>query len=248
MSIIKNLLLTTALVSTASITNAASITNGDFSDGSLGWLDGDRNGNFISMHGIYNISSDFSGGTWNKTVDFYHGDFSIDEGGTGDKLAQLNIGTVNNGDILSFDTAVEGYFFDQFLSPVFDIMSKEEVGAMFRGSSLRVVIDTDDAGIEKTYANIDSIIGNPWRNSGPDYNFIDAFETSIDLSALAGKDAALIFVLDFGKNTSPYSNMRMEGQISFDLDNVRITNPVPVPAAAWLFGSALLGLGFVRKK
>ena len=245
---IKNLLLTTALVSTASITNAASITNGDFSDGSLGWLDGDRNETFISMHGIYDIRSDFSGGTWNKTVDFYHGDFSIDQGGTGDKLAQVNIGTVNNSDILSFDTEVEGYFFDQFLSPVFDIMPKEEVGAMFSGSSLRVLVYTDDAEIEKTYANIDSIIGDPWRNSGPDYNFRDAFETSIDLSTLAGKDADLVFYLDFGKNISPYSNMRMEGQISFDLDNVRITNPVPVPAAAWLFGSALAGLGVLRRR
>ena len=152
------------------------------------------------MHGMYSMTSDFSGGTWNKTVDFYHGDFSIDEGGTSEKLAQANIGIINDGDILSFDTKVEGYFFDSFLSPVFDIMSKEEVGAMFSGSSLRVLLqDTDGAEIGQTYANIDSIIGDPWRNWGPDYNFVNAFETSIDLSALAGKDADLVFYLDFLK-------------------------------------------------
>ena len=35
---------------------------------------------------------------------------------------------------------------------------------------------------------------------------------------------------------------------SFELDNL-VLNPVPVPAAAWLFGSALLGFfGFSRRK
>ncbi|MEE3240970.1 MAG: VPLPA-CTERM sorting domain-containing protein [Pseudomonadota bacterium] len=248
MSFIKKLLLTTALISTASITNAASITNGDFSGGSIGWSGGNVDETFISMHGIYKVKSDFSGGTWNKTVDFYHGDFSIDFGGTDDNLVQTSIGVVNNGDILSFDTSVNGYFFDHFLTPIFDVMPKEEVGAMFSGSKLNVVVTTDGPSIGKTYADIEEIISDPWRNWGPDYNFSEAFETSIDLSALAGREAQLAFYFDFGKSVSPYSNMRMEGEISFDLDNVRITNPVPVPAAAWLFGSALLGLGFVRKK
>ena len=33
-----------------------------------------------------------------------------------------------------------------------------------------------------------------------------------------------------------------------ELGNLVITNPVPIPAAAWLFGSALVGLAVVKRR
>lgn len=36
--------------------------------------------------------------------------------------------------------------------------------------------------------------------------------------------------------------------VPHDYDNIRILTAVPVPAAVWLFGSALLGLGVVKRK
>jgi len=49
--------------------------------------------------------------------------------------------------------------------------------------------------------------------------------------------------LNFGKYT--VSDILTGESISFQIG----VNPIPVPAAAWLFGSALLGFfGFSRKK
>jgi hypothetical protein len=38
------------------------------------------------------------------------------------------------------------------------------------------------------------------------------------------------------------------GNASAGLDNIVVSNVVPIPAAVWLFGSALAGLGWLRRK
>lgn len=53
-------------------------------------------------------------------------------------------------------------------------------------------------------------------------------------------------------DTSPASssgqeNLSGDALGGFDVDAVRVS-PVPIPAAAWLFGSSLLGLGVVKRK
>lgn len=65
---------------------------------------------------------------------------------------------------------------------------------------------------------------------------------NIDVGLLIGLDS---FTFDNLIDSSIYLGADFDGVaiISYEF-----MSPVPVPAAAWLFGSALIGLGFLKKR
>ena len=77
---------------------------------------------------------------------------------------------------------------------------------------------------------------------------------SFNLSEFAGQNGLLLFTfnVDGLETEAEYYVDHIEELTSFtllsQLDNVVITNEVPIPAAAWLFGSALAGLSVVRRR
>jgi hypothetical protein len=64
-----------------------------------------------------------------------------------------------------------------------------------------------------------------------------------------------------GNQTSQYTNvylnvsgvtfdsvMMTSSNYAFEVDNVTVGNPVPIPTAAWLLGSGLMGLVGIRRR
>ena len=73
----------------------------------------------------------------------------------------------------------------------------------------------------------------------------DFLDGVVDLTPLTGQDAQLSFILQ-ASTSGFYEVLFLDMYI--DSYGIYNTNPVPVPAAAWLFGSALAGLGVIRRK
>ncbi len=69
------------------------------------------------------------------------------------------------------------------------------------------------------------------------YNANNSRSNLLDLSNNQGL-AVITNALEFGTTSSMIGGTRLTGSVS----------AVPVPAAAWLFGSAIMGLGLVRRK
>jgi hypothetical protein len=65
---------------------------------------------------------------------------------------------------------------------------------------------------------------------------------SLSLTGLGGPFDT-VRIVDTTKSTHPNS----PSKDGWDLDGVRVT-PVPLPAAAWLFGSALVGVGIIGRR
>jgi len=84
---------------------------------------------------------------------------------------------------------------------------------------------------------------------GPQFPASPTAWQTLNFTGIAGPDTSGGITLQLNAACAPVA-----GRISdFDVDNVRIfadveVAPVPVPAAAWLFGSALLGLGGVARR
>ena len=115
---------------------------------------------------------------------------------------------------------------------------------IFSGSTssyTSVVIAPYDTGGIRDYSidvgELGLVSGNYWVGFSPngiDGNIHWSLGTGDSLSALNQS----------GSWTTPYPG----GAMVFRIDGQFDTSEVPVPAAAWLFGSALAGLGVLRKK
>ena len=86
---------------------------------------------------------------------------------------------------------------------------------------------------------LDDII--PWEA-----DMIDFLDGVVDLTPLTGQDAQLSFILQ--ADTSGFYDEVLFIDMFVDSYSISNLNAVPVPAAAWLFGSALLGMRIVRRK
>ena len=69
------------------------------------------------------------------------------------------------------------------------------------------------------------------------YNANNSRTNLLDLSNNQGL-AVITNALEYGTSSSMIGGTRLTGSVS----------AIPVPAAAWLFGSAIMGLGLVRRK
>jgi len=58
---------------------------------------------------------------------------------------------------------------------------------------------------------------------------------------------SLLTQVDITSPTSALAGVNLVGN-TFSATGLATANPIPVPAAAWLFGSALVALGAVRRK
>ncbi len=104
-----------------------------------------------------------------------------------------------------------------------------------------------DTTFDNSLGTVGSAAGRDFSvtSASADYNIT---ATYIDAIGVAGNaavgDIYRYLFIDFGQTA-------YTGTLGFlqDTDNLRDISPVPVPAAAWLFGSALLGFfGFSRRK
>ena len=75
---------------------------------------------------------------------------------------------------------------------------------------------------------------------------IDSLDGTVDLTPLTGQDAQLSFILQ--ADTSGFYDEVLFINMGIDSYSISNTNAVPAPAAALLFGSALAGLGVIRRK
>ena len=104
----------------------------------------------------------------------------------------------------------------------------------------------------KSYGNPDSVDSVSIVGAGSLTGQL--FATSLGSSSIIDGDGNYIqtYSFDLGQTLAPHRmftiNYTTLGENrSYDAFGI-VTNPVPVPAAAWLFGSALLGLAGLRRK
>jgi hypothetical protein len=150
----------------------------------------------------------------------------FDGNGPGTISLAQDVGLISSGDVLTFDYRA-GWDLATFSAP-------EDMDRLFE-----VSIETFGGGSTiDTFSILTAAIGTDTlsganSDTGP-------LSASIDLSAYAGLDARISFQWTIPNDLS--------GPANAQLDNVAI-NPVPVPAAIWLFASGIIGLlGFSKRK
>lgn len=114
----------------------------------------------------------------------------------------------------------------------FDLKGTASAGGVF---FVEFFNELDGGGVGPG-SGILSVIANP-NASWTTYNF----------STVAGPDTSGGVTLQFNSTCGADANCVAD----FSIDNVSISadvNPVPVPAAAWLFGSAVIGLAGLKRK
>jgi hypothetical protein len=274
MSIIKNLLLTTALISTASITNAASITNGDFSDGSFGWSTPST-----VTSGTYSTTSS-SITPWEENsayiIELQFNPFPFQGDGStviNESLSSsFPIGEINTGDILNFslDVMVDIAFFGGpnnfdvlFADRHPGMMAARYVDRAFSDLSISLLFDGSILELSNDEAPSSLLSSeNLMENIEPPLiSFTNNSDISIPIGHLVNQSGGFNLVLEGVINERAiheYANFYSEFGVGlipefsaryiFDDFSITNTNEVPVPAAAWLFGSALAGLSVIRRK
>ncbi len=90
----------------------------------------------------------------------------------------------------------------------------------------------------------DFFVGNLNLNLAPASGVI--FDNDINVFLLAAQGN----VTDYFDIFASYGSVQVDGEDYFDLYelNMEVIPQVPVPGAVWLFGSALAGLGWLRRK
>ena len=116
-----------------------------------------------------------------------------------------------------------------------------------------------------TWYNIWVLVNNTsdtyevWMNSDPggdaqasDQMANDAAETLFGFRTATGNDLINFFIKTGGGNSPVDGRFYIDDIYLEDTDDINLNNPVsavPIPAAAWLFGSGLLGLiGIARRR
>ena len=178
--------------------------------------------------------------------------YSLTSSGFSSTSMSTNIGVVNSGDVLEFSALVLASA--SFISPQSDVMIRDNLfinaGVKITGSSDEIVYDLSDGGsydhnyyfgpdYTPEWMGLDDII--PWEA-----DMIDFLDGVVDLTPLTGQDAQLSFILQ--ADTSGFYDEVLFIIMDIDSYSISNTNAVPVPAAALLFGSALAGLGVIRRK
>jgi hypothetical protein len=211
----------------AGIAHSASVnvvTNGDFETGDLtGWL------SFPSPSGTTTVGAPNSplgaAGSYSALL-------SADGSGGASfpiiKVERLAEGFLTNGAPVTIS-------FDAY-SPLqtVDINAGDNVGKVVFIAEFFTERTGDNGAVNQILFGPPTFLDNGWMH----------YEYNTNLAADAGGGLSLLFKADCGANV----NCRFDAYI----DNVSIVtdvSAVPVPAAAWLFGSGLLGLvGVARRK
>ena len=251
MNILKKISLNTSLLMITIFpltTFAAVVSNGDFSEGSSGWT---LNASSEPSPYTY-IHSDMSNSGFRIDIQTrsYHHDHAYPF--MADESISQNIGTVNEGDTLSFDLSIfsRGYYdsYGPMYHPeMFRYMYHDLKGEVRISNNLgSQTIILDEIRDLQMQANIPDPMYGSW-----DINDSSQIQIELDTSLAGGVDTTLEIGLKGYFDLLPYPYpLMLDTILETTFDNIAISNanPVPVPAAAWLFGSALMGLSVVRRK
>jgi hypothetical protein len=128
-------------------------------------------------------------------------------------------------------------------------------------SDYRVGFTVDEAAQLDFSGSFDWLSGDVQAGSVSLSVFADGLflgQTEFDAStqnSLAVSDAYLLssgveyrIFLDARGDSGDFDTSFQESLVGYDIDGVITAAVVPIPAAAWLFGSALAGLGWMRRK
>lgn len=144
----------------------------------------------------------------------------------------------NNVDWFVFDSDgvnSTSFFFDR------TIAAPDLIAGLYLGDTSGFDYDAAGAGVYYSYKNAGSYNSN--------LTFINYFDDNHDYVGGPFGDPDFNFVLAAGRYSLALSSLGAAGTYSFTTNAVSVLSAVPVPAAAWLFGTALLGFfGISRRK
>jgi len=204
--------------------------------------------------------------------------YSLNSSGFSSTSMSTNIGVVNSGDTLEFRAFIDAMAFFMSPQSDVMIRDNLFInaGVKITGSSgEKIVFDLHDGGSYSHNNYFDPIYTPEWIGFMIDYEtynnpearaefleeqgmslddvedpweagMMDFLDGVVDLTPLTGQDAQLSFILEV--HTSGFYDQVSFIDMFVDSYSISNTNAVPVPAAALLFGSALAGLGVMRRK
>lgn len=144
----------------------------------------------------------------------------------------------NNVDWFVFDSDgvnSTSFFFDR------TIAAPDLIAGLYLGDTSGFDYDAAGAGVYYSYKNAGSYNSN--------LTFINYFDDNHDYVGGPFGDPDFNFVLAAGRYSLALSSLGAAGTYSFTTNAVSVLLATPVPAAAWLFGTALLGFfGISRRK
>jgi len=119
-----------------------------------------------------------------------------------------------------------------------------DFGTWFDTAAVVFEITWGDRAGYPEYANV--YVGDIFSTNLSDFTFAELIKNdlgsiSIDLSSITGSPFRYVLLQDA---TAQNNGINGDG---FEIDAVAV-HPVPLPAAAWLLGSGLLGLVAVRRR
>jgi hypothetical protein len=162
-----------------------------------------------------------------------------DEGINGDLTVQ-SVGFLGAGAHEIYGSSIAGYeAFSGFLFDSDDISFDLAAGEVLESLTYSIsnISISGDMSISKGYASLKSPAGTV------DWDY-DVYNGNTVVNDLPATDVGT-YILSLGEtNWSCYGDCR----IDFDYAATVTISSVPVPAAVWLFGSAFLGLGAIKRK
>jgi len=200
------------------------VTNGGFETGNLdGWLA------FPSLSGTVSVANQNSP---LGPAGSYSGNLYADGSG-GASFPALKVERLAEGLLTGGSTVTVSYDAYAPIQTV-DINAGENVGAVVFIAEFFTERTGDNGAVNNILQGAPNWLTTEWQH----------YEYTFNLAEDAGGGASMLFKADCGAN----ANCRFDAYID-NLSIVTDVNAVPVPAAAWLFGSGLLGLiGIARRK
>lgn len=166
---------------------------------------------------------------------------------------------VGNGSAHSFSSntwAVNDYYqFSVNTTGYSDIsFSWDQTGSATGPRDFTLFVSTDGANFDDVFAYTAALNGSPntpWSGTGTRNAFYTFAPDLSSLSAQLSNQALVIFRL-VDSSTSAINGLPVAGGGTDRVDNVIVAgtavSQVPLPAAAWLFGSGLLGLARIGRR
>lgn len=170
------------------------------------------------------------------------GDYTDMFGPTGSSGGGLFVTASSSASMLHLTSQGESRLYDSGAASTFsfDVYVGNNAGVNSVDLLVKSFNNPSDGGVSASLVGAGSMTGQIFSTlSGP-------------TSASEGSNSIHTYSFDLGQTLGAHKMFTIEfntagSHTSYDAFAV-VANPVPVPAAAWLFGSALLGLAGLRKK
>lgn len=240
-----SLLASSILLATASATSHAELVYYNF-NGTVVDYSYDSHFGSDPFGGAINTGDQFSGSLSYEATEAY-----LYSSHTGNDFYQLTKGTAPRTNLTNITGSVNGLTFNNLPLALGAAWVYDNSYPLGSGSGDYLRLNVGNAEWDKSVNFFPELPGVPSYYNGAEYytksgslTYYDPTGTMLSSTALPGSPPDVTDAIGFFTWTASVAYVDSYGNDTYyDLYSIKVSmNPVPVPGAAWLFGSALLGL------